>query len=62
MMSHEIREHAGMHVEFPATRQQLVEACNGVSEVPADERQWFMENLPEGTYKSADEVLQALDI
>jgi hypothetical protein len=56
----EIREHAGEHVQFPATREQLVTACNGVEEVPPDERQWFMDNLPEGTYSSSEEVLQAL--
>ena len=62
-MAHaEIREHAGQHVEFPATREQLVQACDGVSDVPAEEREWFMQNLPDGTYKSAEEVLQALGI
>ena len=62
-MTHaEIREHAGQHVEFPATREQLVTACDGVSEVPPDEREWFMANLPEGTYNSSDEVLKALGI
>ena len=49
-------------MEFPATREQLVQACDGVSEVPTEERDWFMENLPDGTYNSAQEVLQALGI
>jgi len=47
-------------VEYPTTKTQLVEACNRMMDVPEDLREWFIKTLPEGTYKTADEVLKAL--
>ena len=52
--------HLKNHVSYPANRAQVVAACNGMMDVAAEDRDWFMKNLPEGTYKSADAVLSAL--
>lgn len=58
----EVREHIKSHLKYPATKKQLVEACNKMSDVPKADREWFQKNLPEGTYKSADEVIKALKL
>ena len=52
--------HAKAHVKYPATKKDLLEACNNFSDVPMAEKEWFQNNLPAGTYNSANEVLQAL--
>ena len=48
--------------EYPATKAELVAACNNLSDFSKEDKEWFMENLPERTYKSADEVVNALDL
>ncbi len=53
-------EHLKNHIEYPASREQVVAACNNMSDVPADDRDWFSNNLPEGTYSNPEEVLSAI--
>ncbi len=53
-------DHIKNHVDYPASRTEVVEACNNMSDVPSDDRDWFSKTLPEGTYKTADEVVSAL--
>lgn len=48
------------HVNYPASKQELVEACNQMSDVPAEEKKWFMDNLPDQMYNSAEDVKQTL--
>lgn len=52
--------HLKEHIKYPATKQQLVEACNKMSDFSDDDKKWFEEHLPEGTYKSAEDVMSAL--
>lgn len=53
-------KHLREHVNYPASKQQLAEACNRMSHTPHEDRDWFMKTLPDKTYKSADEVMGAL--
>ena len=53
-------EHLKRHVQYPATRKALVEACNNMSDVPAADRAWFEKSLPEGTYRAPEDVIKAL--
>jgi len=57
MMTH-IKE----HVDYPATKKSLVEACNNMTEIPDDDKKWFIDNLPDKEYKSPGEVMRALKI
>lgn len=60
-MSKEVTTHLREHIDkWPATKQDIVTACNNVSDLPEAERKWFMESLPEGTYKNPDEVEMVL--
>lgn len=62
MEQQEIKTHVREHMQYPATKQDLVQQCNMMSDVPDDDRQWFQNNLPDGTYNSADEVIQKLGL
>ena len=52
--------HLKNHVTYPANRQQVVSACNNMSDAPEADREWVSKSLPEGTYQSADAVVTAL--
>jgi len=53
-------EHLKNHVEYPATKNDIVTACNNLSDVPQADKDWFEKNLPDRTYKNAEEVLTAI--
>ena len=52
--------HLKSHVEYPATRTQVVEACNNNVHADRDDAEWMAKALPEGTYQNANDVLSAL--
>ena len=53
-------EHLREHQDYPATKADLVAACNNLSDFAAADKKWFSDNLPEGAYKSAEDVMKAL--
>jgi hypothetical protein len=55
-----VAEHLKAHVKYPATRQQILDACAQTKEFTAAEKAWTGAHLPEGTYASAEQVLEAL--
>jgi hypothetical protein len=52
--------HLKSHVKYPASRTQVIAACNQMHDLPSEDAQWFERALPEGTYRNAGEVLTAL--
>jgi hypothetical protein len=50
------------HVRYPSTKSELVAACNKMADMRKVESEWFDQNLPNGTYSSADEVIRALNL
>lgn len=52
--------HLKTHQSYPATKEDLVKECMDLKDFSADDKKWFMEHLPEGSYDSAEEVIQAL--
>jgi len=58
----EVRQHIQEHMDYPGTKDDLVKRCEDMSDVPAEEKDWFVQSLPDGTYNSADEVLKALGL
>jgi len=52
--------HLKTHQEYPATKADLVKACMELSDFSDEDKQWFSNNLPDRTYKSAEEVIEAL--
>jgi hypothetical protein len=52
--------HLKSHVQYPASRAQVIAACNKMHDLPREDAQWFERTLPEGTYKNANDVVAAL--
>jgi hypothetical protein len=48
--------------EFPATQDELVEACNAFEDISDADKDWFIDTLPEGVYTSPEDVIQSLDL
>jgi hypothetical protein len=55
-----VAQHLKEHVKYPATRQQILDACAQTKEFSAAEKAWTGAHLPDGTYASAEDVLKAL--
>ncbi|MCL4365965.1 DUF2795 domain-containing protein [Patescibacteria group bacterium] len=55
-------DHLEKHQSYPATKEELVKECNELSDFSASDKEWFMKNLPEGTYKSAEDVIGVLGL
>jgi hypothetical protein len=55
-----VEQHLREHQQYPATKAELVAACNNLMDFEDAEKKWFAAALPDGTYKSADEVMKAL--
>ena len=55
-------DHFKTHQSYPATKEELVKECSGLSDFSEADKEWFMKTLPEGTYKSAEDVMGALGL
>jgi hypothetical protein len=55
-----VAAHLREHVKYPASRQQILDACAETPEFTDAEKAWAAAHLPEGTYASADDVLKVL--
>lgn len=55
-------DHLRTHQKYPATKAELVEACNKLSDFSDQDKKDFTDKLPDRTYNSADEVIKALEI
>lgn len=51
--------HLKEHQMYPATREELLKECDNLSDFSDDDKKWFSDNLPDKTYKSAEEVITA---
>jgi|GEM_PF-1312649 len=56
----EVMEHLDGHITYPATKQEIIKACENMSDVPADDKNWVMKNLPDKTYMNTDDVKNAM--
>ena len=54
--------HLREHQDYPATKEELVEECDKLSDFSDDDKKWFMMHLPDGTYGSANDVIKALGL
>ena len=48
--------------KYPASRAELLAECDGLSDFSAEDKQWFTDKLPEGSYESAEKVMEALGL
>lgn len=54
------KKHLTEHQNYPASKKELVSECDNLSDFSEEDKKWFVDNLPEGTYNSAEEVIKAL--
>lgn len=54
------KKHLREHITYPATAEELKQACNNMEDVPENLRKEFQEKIPEGIYNSAEEVMRAV--
>lgn len=54
------KDHLKNHQSYPATKADLVAECDSLSDFSEEDKKEFAQNLPGGTYNSADEVIKAL--
>ncbi len=55
-------EHLQKHVVYPATRNQIIEACSRMMEVPQEDKEYFEKYLPDWSYRNADEVIRGIEV
>ena len=53
-------DHLKNHQSYPATKEDLVKECNGLSDFSDEDKEWFKTHLMDKTYKSANEVMEVL--
>ncbi len=55
-------DHLKNHQDYPATKEELVEACNSLSDFSDEDKKWYQQHLEHKTYNSAEEVMETLGI
>ena len=60
--SADLKSHIVEHIKtWPATKADIVAACEGMSDIEEGEKKKFESMLPEGTYENPDAVFKAMD-
>ncbi len=55
-------DHLG-HVDYPVTGRELLNACNGMSDVPTDQKNWVKAHINENkTYNTKEELRSDLQL
>jgi hypothetical protein len=52
--------HIKNHVKYPASKQQVIEACGNMADVPSSDKDFVMRSLPDQTFKGPEDVVNAL--
>jgi hypothetical protein len=55
-----IMTHINEHITYPATKDDIVMACDNMSDVTDEERMWVEDKLPDKMFDDPDEVRKAL--
>ena len=53
-------EHIKHHIKYPANKTQVIAACNNMSDVPLNDKDFVSKSLPESNYKGPEDVVKAL--
>ena len=52
-------KHLREHQNYPASKEDLVMACSNLADFSDEDKKWFAEHIPNGSYASADDVIKA---
>ncbi len=53
-------EHIKRHINYPASKNQVIQACNNMMDVPSADKEFVTKSLPEQTFKGPEDVVRAL--
>jgi len=56
----EVMRHLTEDQKYPATKEEILAECDNLSDIDEEDKTVFKENLPEGTYQSAGDVMSAI--
>ncbi|HLG18742.1 MAG TPA: hypothetical protein VI895_02860 [Bdellovibrionota bacterium] len=60
-----VTKHVKEHLTFTATgmtKAEILKVCNNMTDISENDKKLFAQKLPEGTYKSAEEVIKAVGL
>ena len=55
-----VERHLRDHQRYPATREQILAECDGLSDFSPADRKWFTDKLPDKSFNSPEAVLDAV--
>jgi len=55
-------EHIKDHQTYPASKKEIITACNDLSDFSDEDKAYFISHLDHDTYNSAEEVLKDLHL
>ena len=55
-----VMRHLTEDQKYPATKEEILAECDNLSDIDESDKMMFKENLPEGTYQSAGDVMRAM--
>ena len=59
-MKRSMMDHIKSHAKYPASKADLVAACNNMSEFSKEHKSWFEKALPAASYRTPNDVIKAL--
>ena len=58
----EISDHLRRHIVYPATKKEIIEACNMMSDISKEDKELFEKNLPDWSFRNPGEVIRAVQV
>ncbi|MBI2074817.1 MAG: hypothetical protein HYT83_03220 [Candidatus Levybacteria bacterium] len=58
----EVKSHLENDITYPASKADIIAACDGMSDVSKNEKKWLEDNLPDKTYANAEEAKKAINM
>ena len=52
--------HIKNHISYPASKKDVVAACNNMSDVPSADKEFVSNSLPDQTFNKPEDVVNAL--
>lgn len=62
MTKKEMIKHFQEHIDYPATKREIVKACGGMMDISNMDRKLIEKNLPDRVYNNSNEVMKVLNL
>lgn len=61
-ITNDVTVHLQKHVVYPASKKEIIEACNNMTDVPQTDKTYFEMYLPDWNYRNSGEVIRGIKI